>query len=395
METKRERHHDLDWLRVIAIIILLYFHTGMIFVSWGWHITNSETSKFLEYIMGWLHNWRMPLLLFISGAGTYFALGFRSPKKFLKERHKRLLIPLLMGILLIVPPQIYIERISQFASYFEFYPTIFQFVAYPAGNFSWHHLWFIMYLLVYSVIGLPFFLYLRSEKSQKTRDFISNLLTKKGGFSFVFIPMIMFQFILMPFFPYETHALIDDWGYFVYYFLFFLFGYIIYSDKRNWLQLKKQRKIYLILAILSLIPFYSAWLIPYNISFYRYDFIFKIASAIVTWYWVLAIIGYGQKYLNKKSKVLSYANEAIYPFYILHQTAIVVIGYYVIQWNFGISMKFLIISTLSLVSSMLIYYILISPFNLFRILFGMKALVKNNSYNKEIILKEVLIQDEA
>lgn len=127
---KQTRLHELDWLRVIAILILLGCHTGMIFVSWSWHIKSAETSRVLETVMAWLHYWRMPLLLFISGAGACFALGFRRPLQFLAERHRRLLAPLVFGMLVIVPPQIYLERAGAWESYAAFDPTVFEFVPY-------------------------------------------------------------------------------------------------------------------------------------------------------------------------------------------------------------------------------------------------------------------------
>ena len=88
----QQRRHDLDWLRLIAIAILLFFHTGMWFNQWGWHVKNSETTTTFQYWMIWSHYFRMPLLLFISGAGTYMALGKRTPKQFARERFRRLFI---------------------------------------------------------------------------------------------------------------------------------------------------------------------------------------------------------------------------------------------------------------------------------------------------------------
>src|SRR5690242_11125995 len=107
------RRHDLDWLRFIAILILLFFHTGMLFNPWGWHIKNNETSQSFTYWMIWSHFCRMPLLLFISGAGTYMAMGKRSAKQFTYDRFKRLFIPLVFGMFIIVPPQIYYEHIAE------------------------------------------------------------------------------------------------------------------------------------------------------------------------------------------------------------------------------------------------------------------------------------------
>src|SRR5688572_16851021 len=95
-----------------------------------------------------LHDCSIPLLFFISGAGTYLALGKRTPRQFAGERFKRLFIPLVFGMLVIVPPQIYFERINLFNGYFDFYKTVFQFKPYPEGSLSWHHLWFILYLFL-------------------------------------------------------------------------------------------------------------------------------------------------------------------------------------------------------------------------------------------------------
>src|SRR5688572_28753269 len=119
-----ERRNDLDWLRFIAIVILLFFHTGMVFNQWGFHIKNTEIDKTFGFWMVWLHFWRMPLLLFISGAGTYMAMGKRTPGQFAGERFKRLFIPLVFGMFVVVPPQIYFEYINQYNGYWDFYKTV-------------------------------------------------------------------------------------------------------------------------------------------------------------------------------------------------------------------------------------------------------------------------------
>ncbi len=138
----------------------------MLFVSeWGWHIQNEERSNLVLGFNFWLSRFRMHLLFFISGVGTFYALRKRTNKLYLSERSSRLLIPLLFSILVIVPPQVYIERISQglaYSSFFDFYPQIFNFQPYPEGDFSWHHMWFVLYLFFYSLIGLPIFLCLKS-----------------------------------------------------------------------------------------------------------------------------------------------------------------------------------------------------------------------------------------
>ncbi|MGL4292562.1 MAG: acyltransferase family protein, partial [Bacteroidales bacterium] len=156
------RRHDLDNLRVLLFLLLILYHVGMFFCPWSFHFKNNEVVEWLVYPMLFLNQWRLPLLFVISGMGTAFALRIRSMTDFVKERNKRLLIPFLFGMLFIVPPQVYFERIvkSQFSgSYFGYLSESAFTGAYPDGNISWHHLWFILYLLLFSVILAPLFIY--------------------------------------------------------------------------------------------------------------------------------------------------------------------------------------------------------------------------------------------
>src|SRR4051812_42011567 len=154
------RRPELDWLRVVAIAILHAFHVGMMFNTWDFHLKNPDPLPVLEVPMGFLHAVRMPLLMVIAGIGTAIALQRRSVGRFALDRTKRLLLPLAFGMLVIVPPQIYIERLAHGAiqpGYLAFYRTVFELRPYPAGSFSWHHLWFVAYLFVYCVAALPLF----------------------------------------------------------------------------------------------------------------------------------------------------------------------------------------------------------------------------------------------
>lgn len=373
------RRHDLDWLRFIAILILLFYHTGMWFNSFGWHVKNSETSSTFDYWMVWLHFWRMPLLLLISGAGTYMALGKRTPAQFAGERFIRLIIPLVVGMFVVVPPQIYFERIDQYPDYFSFYNTVFEFVPYPAGSFSWHHLWFIAYLFLYSLIALPLLVFLRSPRSAAFREHVLAVLRRPV--SLILVPpffILITQIVLRPYFPEETHALIDDWAYFTFYFCFFLAGMLLYSHPDLWRVIGACRRYLLVAALFMLIPFYGAFLdfrkiIALPFDSVVVDRIFDVSALFLSWTTVLTVVGYAQQHLNKPHRWLSYINEALYPFYILHQTVIIWIGYYVCQWNWSIAAKFWTISMLTLASCLVFYFCCIRPFRLMRLMFGMKG----------------------
>ena len=371
------RRNDLDWLRLIAIVILLFFHTGMWFNTWGWHVKNNETSTSFNYWMVWLHFWRMPLLLFISGAGTYMALGKRTPRQFAGERFKRLFIPLLFGMFVIVPPQIYYEYIKSYDNYWEFYKTVFQFKPYPPGSFSWHHLWFVLYLLLYSLLSLPLLIYLRSPQSAWFKEKIFKYFSCTTGILLVpSIFILITQVLLRPYFPEETHDL-KDLAYFIYYFCFYLFGMLCYSNPNLWEAIGENRKRLLLTTVFALIPFYVLYfhvrgIIHFPWSDDTVEIIFDIVGIFEAWFTVITIIAHGQHYLNKPHPWLKYFNEGLYPFYILHQTVIIMIGYYICQLDWGIGAKFWSISLLTGISCTVFYLIVIRTNNVTRFLFGLK-----------------------
>lgn len=391
------RMYDLDWLRVIAIVLVLYFHVAMIFTSeWDWHIKNAETSNLWLEFNFWLSKFRMPLLFFISGVGSYFALRKRSGWTYMKERHNRLMIPLIFAMFFVVPPQLFYERLfagESYASFFTFYPKVLEFQPYPDGNFSWHHMWFVLYLFVYSAIALPLFLGLKSEKG---KHFINKLSTigKSKAIYLLTLPTVIIYFSLTIHFS-RTNDLINDFGWLPYWFTFFVVGFIVAGHQQFWEGLLKYRKTSLQLAFLCIVLMnYIRWngLEPWDLwqdswrahwESYAYLALYPLDA----WFWLLAIIGYGRKYLNKPSKFLAYSNRGIYPFYILHQTVIVVIGYYVIQVQESISAKYIFVSTLSLILTVVLYDFLIKPFPIMRFLFGMKP-------EKKKVVKEVEVEFE-
>jgi len=375
----QQRRHDLDWLRLIAIAILLFFHTGMWFNEWGWHVKNSETTTTFQYWMIWSHYFRMPLLLFISGAGTYMALGKRKPKQFAGERFRRLFIPLVFGIFVVVPPQIYFEHIKEYTGYWEFYKTVFNFIPYPEGSFSWHHLWFVLYLFIYSLLALPLLNFLRSARSENFKNYAFKFLGSPAGILLIPSGLILIsQILLRPYFPEETHALLNDWAFFTFYFLFFVMGIVSYSSPKLWEAIGASRNYLLMAMPVSLIPFYICYFhfrgllqLPWAID--TIETTFDVTSIFVSWFTVITIIAYGQHYLNKPHPWLTKVSEGLYPFYILHQTVIIMIGYYICQLEWSIAAKYWTIAMLTLMSCSAFYLLLIRPFNVMRFLFGMKV----------------------
>ena len=378
------RRYDLDWLRVIAILTLLFYHTGMIYVSWGWHIKSAEHSQPMEEVMRWLHRWRMPLLFFISGAGTFFALQRRSYGAYAGERFRRLFIPLVFGMFVIVPPQIYIEWLfrGRFSgSYADFYPNVFGFQPYKDGGtggaFSWHHLWFICYLFFYSLLSIPVFRWLKSNSGNRFTDWVGRVIARPGGVMLLgSVVIFVSQITLKPYFPEETHALINDWAYFTKNLLLFWFGYLLLSRPSFGQLLAAQRRIFLVGTVLCTVLLYSIRAVydTEGPDVLAWEITYLIATDCLTWFSVLMTVAYGYQYLNVNRLILPHLTEAVYPFYILHQTVIVLIGYWVLkQTSLGVYDGFLFVSLSTLLVCGSLYWFLIRPFRLTRILFGVKA----------------------
>ncbi|MBE0648297.1 MAG: acyltransferase [Bacteroidales bacterium] len=367
--TKPTRQYDIDWLRIILIFSVFLFHIGMIFNSWDWHVKNDQQYKELRYVMAFLHYWRMPLLFFISGVGTYYALGIRSSAQYLKERAKRLVIPLMAGVFILVPVQVYIEKASQFDSLIDFYPHMFEGI-YPSGNFSWHHLWFIAYLFVMALFLSPFLSFVRSVRFRNFRTWLEKRVTRKLGLNLILIPLVLSQLILRPFFETDTHALVDDWASFTFSFIFFVSGFVLLSSRIIGEAIKDQRWWYLGESVLATtFMFLAPTLFSEGATT---DIAWDYAAMVVSWSCSITAIGFARKHLNIDSSFRKLANEAIYPFYLLHQPIIVVLGYFMVQWNIADGVKVLLITLSSFTLTVAIYWFLVRPFNVTRIIFGMK-----------------------
>ena len=392
METT-QRQSYLDWLRILSILGVLFFHSAMPYVADdGWHIKNQETSNLMMESNHFLHLFRMPLLFFISGTVSYYMMQRRSTLSFIGLRFRRLFIPLLVGMFLIVPPQIYMERLAHGykGSFFDWYPSVFNFVPYPKGSFSWHHLWFIAYLFIYDLIFAPMFAWLISPQSESFKSKLA-VLAKAKWVYLLMLPGIVWFTLLSGKLP-ETNDLVHDGCYFVYWLLFLLAGFVCVLQPILMDSLERNRRFALSIGFLSLMiwecmrwnkvePGYGNW--PFHGNVFIYLFI--SLRPIIAWGWVLALVGYGKHYFNRTHTVLTYLNQAVYPFYILHQTVIVLIVYYIVKVpNESILSKYIYTVGITFFVSVLTYHLLIRPYALTRFLFGMKPKDKP----KPVILEE-------
>lgn len=372
------RKYEIDHLRVIAFLILIFYHVGMLFVPWDYHLKNNETSEYFMAPMFFIHQWRLALLFVISGIGTYFSFSRRNTGQFIFERFKRLIIPLIFGMLIIVPPQVYCERLVEgipYTSYFDYYFTDSMKGSYPNGNFSWHHLWFIRYLFTYSLV-----LIIIKKGLDYISPFIDKYIEKAKGvplFVIVCIPTFLCQYFLSPHYP-VTLAFWGDWFAILDYLWFFVAGYLFAKNIDNtWPIFNRLKYITLALGIIS----YAVYSLSFTTTFDNH-LIASIARSVNAWCWIFTIIGFAITFLNKSSKWLTYANEAVYPFYILHQTVIIIIAYYIYNSNMSIFTKYIIVASGTVIICWILYQFLIRKYNVLRFLFGMKPLARKTTENK-------------
>lgn len=368
------RRYDVDSLRVILFGFLILYHVGMVFVPWDFHIKNNVTYEGLTLPMLFVNQWRLSLLFVISGIGTWYALSKRSGWQYAGERLKRLLLPLVFGMLVVVPPQVYFERLDkgQFTgSYFDYWPAVsFSGGSYPEGNISWHHLWFLPYLLMFSLFLIPVFLYLRKHPAAWIIRKLKAVCAHPYGFYILIIPLYVWECTLAPYYP-STHALGDDWYNQINYCTLFFYGFLLVSLKDTfWETVTRYRRRYLWGGLIGFPLLISLHLVAKDVPG-----IFYIQTAVKVfnlWSWCLALFGYCSAYLNRESKLLTYANQAVYPFYILHQTVLVGLTYYIKDEDWGLIVKFplLVIGTFGI--SWLIYEFGIRRYKIVRPFFGLK-----------------------
>ncbi|CAB1064705.1 hypothetical protein D1BOALGB6SA_9501 [Olavius sp. associated proteobacterium Delta 1] len=366
--TESIRCYELDWLRVIAVLVLVFFHSSEIFTKGWFHIKNDETSRIFDSLSSFIYIWHMPLFFLVAGASTWFALEFRSGKEYVEERIYRLLFPLIFGILLLIPPQSYYENVQKInfsGTFLEYYPHFYEGI-YPKGNLHWGHLWFLFYLFIFSLVPLKLFLELKSDDRKKYISKFANRFSKGHSIFLLAIPLAAIEIPLRWLFP-GFQTFVTDWANVFHYLLIFIYGFLLYSDQRFKRAISTNMKLSVAIAIplsigyIIIIPLSesafngfmanptSSYLLnhPETVLYYIFMMVFKTFGE---WCWLIALLGYSTKYLSGRKKIIRYPSGIAYPFYIFHQTVLITIGFYIVQFHASIWLKYFIIciSTIAL-----------------------------------------------
>lgn len=340
MKALMERRYDLDWVRVCAFGILVLYHVGMYYVSWDWHVKSPHASETIEPLMLLSSPWRLSLLFLVSGSATAFLLA-KTPKGFMGPRSWRLLLPLIFGMLVIVPPQSFYEVLDSRipGGYHDGYLAFW--ARYLAGDGSfcdddgcldlptWNHLWFVAYLWVYTVV-LWLLLKLAPGLLEKSRTGLARLMSGPGVLLWPAVLLAVVRLVLVARFE-STHALVDDWYNHAQFFPMFMLGFLAARTDGVWKALKRLRWPALVIAVASygLIVwyFYGAGYDEANPAPDALRMFQRVVWAINQWTSIAAILGFAFHLAPADSKALRYLTPAVFPVYILHQTVIVVAAY--------------------------------------------------------------------
>src|SRR5918994_1786369 len=308
------RRADLDWLRVLAFGLLIAYHAGMAWSGWSWHLTSSDSIDWLREGMRFVNRWRMPLLFMVSGAAIALALGARSPGSFTLDRVRRLLVPLVFGMVVIVPPQIYLERLYR-------------------GQFAGSLLW------------------------------------------------------LAPV-SFNTNGLIGDWHGLVYYGALLLYGALLFGSPALLAGLNRQRWLSFAIGVAAYATLYAVFIDgavrPAIADAARPAY--ALVSALNTMAWLFAIVGFANRHLTRRPTFLSEATEAVYPFYILHQTVTVIAVYWLLQIGAPPVAGFILAVLVTFTATSAIYFGLVRPVWFLRPLFGLKAAYKTNVRPSSVVI---------
>jgi glucan biosynthesis protein C len=382
---KSARLYYLDWLRVILLFGVFLYHVIRPFDPLiEWHINNAEQSDVILTFLLLVNPWGIPLFFLVSGAGSMFALRRRSNRQYISERVTRLLIPFIVGSILLTPFQKYLEALHKETfqgSFLSFIPAMLAdsisgnwFTPLIFGNWGLH-LWFLGFLFAYSLLALPVFRWFKGDAGGTFISWLGRLVEVRGGILIFVLPLALARVLVQPFFAVEERGWLD----FVYFFLFFILGYIIYSDKRFLSAVRGDRWLLFGGGIVGLVAFFGLFAVygdialEWGLTFVMpWSIILIFAFTLMSWGWAISVLYLAMTRLNYSNKWLVYGNETILPFYLLHQPVIIVISFFVVQWEVNLWVKLLVILISSFLITLGLVELLIRPFRPMRRLFGMK-----------------------
>lgn len=361
--TRGERHLGMDWLRIGAFALLILYHIGMYFVPWDWHVKIAQPIDRVAIPMLATNGWRLALLFLVSGYASAALVGkLGGAGAFARSRSARLLIPLLFGMAFVIPPQPWIELVGQHGyahgfvhfwrhDYFGFQSL--DGIALP----TWQHLWFVVYLWVYTMLAALLLAVVPEAARAKVADGAARLL---AGWGLLIVPMLAWLAIYAVFPDHdETHALFDDGPSHLHYLVAFAVGWLLRVRPGLFGAVARCWKTAAVLAILAFLPVaWAEWTWPGDTVAPDWVMVpFHVARQVQGWATIVALVGIADRYWNRDHPWRATLAEAVFPFYIIHQTIIVVVGWYLLGADVAALPSFLILLAVTVTGCWLFYAI--------------------------------------
>ena len=338
------RRHDIDALRALAFALLILYHLAMFYVAdWGWHVKSVHLAEWLQWPMLFVNRWRMDLVFLVSGMASAFLLKPDRVWDFVCSRNARLMLPLVFGILVVVPIQPYAEGVTNHVvqpGFWAFLAEYYTGKRWPQGAFAgwqhsytWNHLWYLAYLWVYTLV----LALLAKPLASKPGRVLSSRLTGLRGWALLVLPalpLIGFTQLLQARFP-DEGDFIHDWYRNAMYFTVFLYGFLVAKDAGFWTEALRLRRASLGIALAFFAVYISlVAVLPDEIGEGMQALVWAVRNLYV-WTMLLAILGWAHAVLNRPFRWLPWANESVYPWYVLHQSLIVGLGFFLTDWRLG------------------------------------------------------------
>lgn len=376
------RIHAIDWLRVLAVCAIFFAHVAHIFAfGTAASIQNGHTSLAATAYFYFVLQWAVALLFLLAGTSNWFSLRSRANGSYLRERLLRLLIPLVFGSIVLIPWIGYLRALNHatFAGpYWQYLPIHIEqtrtWLATPelrhgliALYYTSWHLWFLGYLLIYSVLSLPLL------RHVPRATWLAAFCEGRLGLTMLGLPIVLVKVMCGPTFPDYL-----DWSDTLVFFTLFVYGWLFMTDARFMRAVERDALVWLPVACVSFALLLAAHALGYMVEWlarpaYTLDYmLYQALLGISMWAWVLALAGCGLRWLHVDNALLRYAGAAVLPFYIVHQAAIATVAVVVVRWNAGITAKFLVISSVAFAMTMIAYELLIRRSALLRLAFGVK-----------------------
>lgn len=337
----RDRAYYIDGIRIGVVLLLVPFHAAITFTVHGdVPIKYPQPDLALDILMWFLSLWNMPILFLISGMSSYYSLQERTDQEYMRERRNKLLIPFLAGFLLMCPIISYFRALfigSFDGNFLEFFPHFFD-SAYPPGNLSWWHFWFLIYLYVFTLILRPVFVQMKKDD---LRARIIRLTTpfERGLWIYLLpIPFMITEMTLRPSFP-GAQSLIWDWANFIFYFLLVFVGFVFEVNEKIIDNIHRIRLFSLTIAVIL----FSAAVVWSKTGeggpSYR---IYHAYNTLMIFAWIFTILGYAKALFNMKNRLYPYLNQAAFPFYIFHYLPVTILAFLIAKENMNVGFKYLI-----------------------------------------------------